>query len=187
MSVRVHELAKELKISSKELIAKLKAVKVSASSHMSVLTSEQVKLVKDSQVKAKTPVKSALPTREKPSGPMNQAPSIESVKKEFMIQRLGLKAAQAKTEVKKPAAPAPPVIRRPLTLPPTPRHRISVAEDKKKHKPHPGEQAPSGSGAGAAETQTAATDTGPAIGPLPASSIPITNLCIIARLPTKYY
>ena len=47
MSVRVHELAKELKLTSKELIDKLKALKVDAKSHMSVLTDENVYVIQE--------------------------------------------------------------------------------------------------------------------------------------------
>src|SRR3990167_8369969 len=52
MSTRVHELAKELKLSSKELMDKLKKLKVAAKNHMSVLEPESVKLVKESLKKA---------------------------------------------------------------------------------------------------------------------------------------
>jgi translation initiation factor IF-2 len=47
MSIRVHQLAKELNISSAQLLAKLRAVKVDVKSHMSVLNDEVAKLIKE--------------------------------------------------------------------------------------------------------------------------------------------
>jgi len=46
--MRVHELAKELKVSSKDLIEKLHGLNVEAKNHMAALTPEQVALVRDS-------------------------------------------------------------------------------------------------------------------------------------------
>jgi translation initiation factor IF-2 len=46
MSIRVHELAKEIGISSKELIAKLKELKVDAKSHMSTVDKETAEIVR---------------------------------------------------------------------------------------------------------------------------------------------
>ncbi len=50
MGIRVHQLAKELKISSKELIEKLHKLKVDVHSHMSTLDEETVKIVKEERV-----------------------------------------------------------------------------------------------------------------------------------------
>ncbi|MCX5656867.1 MAG: translation initiation factor IF-2 [Candidatus Omnitrophica bacterium] len=47
MSTRVHQLAKELNISSGELLAKLKALKVNVKSHMSLLNDEVAGLIKE--------------------------------------------------------------------------------------------------------------------------------------------
>ncbi len=49
--MRVHELAKELQLESKELIAKLKEMGIEVKSHASTLTDEQVKKVKERLVK----------------------------------------------------------------------------------------------------------------------------------------
>ena len=49
--MRVHELAKELELESKELIAKLKEMGIEVKSHASTLTDEQVKKVKERLVK----------------------------------------------------------------------------------------------------------------------------------------
>ncbi|MFH0839123.1 MAG: translation initiation factor IF-2 [Candidatus Omnitrophota bacterium] len=46
MSIRVHELAKELKITSRELIEKLKTLKVEVKGHMSSLDDETAQIVK---------------------------------------------------------------------------------------------------------------------------------------------
>ena len=49
--MRVYELAKELQLESKELIAKLKEMGIEVKSHASTLTDEQVKKVKERLVK----------------------------------------------------------------------------------------------------------------------------------------
>ncbi|HTL71476.1 MAG TPA: translation initiation factor IF-2 [Candidatus Eisenbacteria bacterium] len=137
MTLRVHELAKELKLSSKELIDKLKALKIDAKSHMSVLTEEQVRLVK-------SPAKSAAPAAPAPAAKREAAPpaappaaaaqpakgsspaasSIENAKKELMLQRGSVKAAQAAAPppVKRPiqSSPSvntPPAVKRPSAVP----------------------------------------------------------------------
>ena len=53
MSTRVHELAKELKLTSKELLEKLQALHVDVKSHMSLLTDENVNALKQSLAKPK--------------------------------------------------------------------------------------------------------------------------------------
>ncbi|PIU39986.1 MAG: translation initiation factor IF-2 [Candidatus Omnitrophica bacterium CG07_land_8_20_14_0_80_50_8] len=93
MSIRVYELAKELKLTSKGLIEKFQGLKISANSHMSVLTDAEAKLVKSSLVKA--PAKSS------------EAPSIENVKKAFLLQRNKMKAAKTVLNLKKPRLAAP--------------------------------------------------------------------------------
>lgn len=104
MSLRVHEIAKDLKLTSKEILEKLKALKVDAKSHMSVLTDEDIKklkmsLSKKAETKTEAPKAAAKPET-KPA--VSQTPSIESVKKEFLLQRLGSKAPSASAT----AAPA---------------------------------------------------------------------------------
>ena len=47
MSIRVHQLAKELGITSKELIDKLHSLKIDAKGHMSSLDDDAVFLVKE--------------------------------------------------------------------------------------------------------------------------------------------
>ncbi len=102
MSLRVHELAKELKLTSKELIDKLKGLKVDAKSHMSLLTDENVKRLKESltpsaKPKTEKPVVSPVATKVKEKE--LQPGSIESAKKEFLLQRGAVKT-QVKPEIK---------------------------------------------------------------------------------------
>ena len=117
MSVRVHELAKELKWTSKELIAKLKALKIDASSHMSVLTDDHVKRLKGALNKAPAP-HAAKPAAvsTKPQSTVNierprETSSIENAKKELLLQRAGIKAAHSAPPVKKIYPTAPPIRR----------------------------------------------------------------------------
>ena len=147
MSVRVHELAKELKLTSKELIDKIKGLKVDAKSHMSVLTTAEVKLIKESLTKsapaAKQVVAKPAPTASKTEvKTSSQASSIENVKKEFLLQRSGMKSAQsALADLKKPrVTPSSPTtsvtssISRPsISTPPKP--KTILPEIKKNIKP----------------------------------------------------
>jgi translation initiation factor IF-2 len=102
MSVKVHELAKELKVTSKELIEKLKALHIDVKSHMSVLTDDHVRKVREASApkkaaKAEALAKPAAAPAAKPSP--SQPPSIESVRKEFLLQR---GAAKPAAEIRKP-------------------------------------------------------------------------------------
>ncbi len=69
MSIRVHQLAKELNIPSAELLAKLRALKVDVKSHMSVLNDEVARLIKEELTakirKAAAPPKSKEAVRAK--------------------------------------------------------------------------------------------------------------------------
>jgi translation initiation factor IF-2 len=122
-------LAKELKISSKELITLLKKLKVDAKNHMSVVAEDKVRLLKES---LKKPAKPAVA---KPASSI-QSGSIESAKKELLMQRSGLKAAQQATAaVKKPAVSPPPRVPPPSS--PAPKPKIPVAGVKKSQTPHP--------------------------------------------------
>ncbi|MBI2095303.1 MAG: translation initiation factor IF-2 [Candidatus Omnitrophica bacterium] len=114
MSARVHELAKDLKLSSKELLDKLKPLKTGAKTHMSVLTDEEVKRARDLVKKPASPAKTVLspkPAVKEPSKSERplETPSIASVKKEFLLQRIGVKNAQqlAETARRVQATPSP--------------------------------------------------------------------------------
>ncbi len=122
MSVRVHELAKELKVPSKELIDKFKSLKMEVKSHMSVLTDDQVKAVKNSLKKPQAPAP-------KPSAPASPSSSIENVKREFLLQRLGTKPA---VETRKPAVVQTPVKRAPMYMAPV---RPKISHEAKRHRP----------------------------------------------------
>lgn len=134
MSIRVHEIAKELKLTSKEVIEKLKALKVDAKSHMSVLTDENVKALKQSAekkpaaAKASTktekteapaekakaapapaapvaPVVPAAPAASKEkAGDSSGASSLENVKRELLLQRTTAAKSAAQAAEAKKAA-----------------------------------------------------------------------------------
>ncbi len=145
MPEKVHELAKELKITSKELLAKLKSLKVSAKSHLASLTADEVKLIKGSlkggaplknAMAAKSSVTAALSVKSKPVIPPkierpHEASSIESAKKELLLQR-----TKAAAVIKKPISPAftpaTQVLRKPSSTPP-PKPKISHTETKRPH------------------------------------------------------
>ena len=129
MTVRVHELAKELKLTSKELIDKLKALKVDAKSHMSVLTDENVKALKAAMKPAAAPSKSAAApvaaSAKKPADPssggkpaaaktdsFSQAPSIESAKRELLLQKTARAAVTTEPRKNMPFTSAPGTIKR---------------------------------------------------------------------------
>ncbi len=102
MSTRVHELAKELKLSSKTLIDKLKTLRIDAKSHMSVLTEDNIKTLKGSlKPSPKASSKPQPPISAKSEDKANQPGSIESARKEFLLQRGAMKTASP-IETKKP-------------------------------------------------------------------------------------
>jgi translation initiation factor IF-2 len=90
MSVRVHTLAKQLKISSKELLSKLKKLNVSAKGHMSSLDDEtarivlqelQVKVVKKAKAPRVSKAKSAVKGAAKPVAKPAAKPAKKPVEK----------------------------------------------------------------------------------------------------------
>jgi len=142
--IRVHELAKELKLTSKELMDKLKALKIDAKSHMSVLTEDNVKAAKGSSTPVETskpvavsaPAPQAAPKAAVPAAPATpaaqQAPakpasretsSIESAK--ALLQRVNTKPVTPvpPSGPKRPftpqtsGGPTTPSIRRPVQTP----------------------------------------------------------------------
>ena len=141
MSLRVHELAKELKLTSKELLDKLHALKIDTKSHTSALTDENVKAVKRSLEKASAPAKKEVEKKEpEKTGPAtkNEAPStasatsmIENAKRQLLAQKAVAKtqAVAQTTELRKPSSPAPSV----LMVPAKPK-TASIAEIKKPHR-----------------------------------------------------
>ena len=49
--MKVHELAKELELSSKDLMDKLKKIGIEAKSHLSTLEDDEIKLIKEKLAK----------------------------------------------------------------------------------------------------------------------------------------
>ncbi len=163
MSERVHELAKDLKLTSKEVLDKLKALKITAKNHMSVLTAEDIKKFKSSlsaKSKAtpsgKTAAKPASIVPEKPAAasvkpavvPMS---SLASVKNELFTRKQEMKAAQA-APTHKPISRSEPrkdtssfVSRTGISTPPRPRETPPGV--KKIFKPSPIAEAPAHSSA----------------------------------------
>src|SRR3989338_7816485 len=136
MSTRVHELAKELKLTSKELMDKLKKLKVSAKNHMSVLEPESVKLVKESLKKVPTSTKTS-PVSKVDRG-QTQTSSIENAKKELLLQRGVVRTAQSTAAAKKhfvsPQSSSASTMR--STAPPPAQRMKPAVDHKKSHKPH---------------------------------------------------
>ena len=121
MSVRVSTLAKELGITSKELISKLRALKVAVKSHMSSLDDDIVTLLK----KGKTPKKSV----KRATGKVKAKPAAK--------KKTGKKQAkQVSGEAKEPAKKTKPVVRtkveeeKKIELP-VPEAPASVVEEEK--------------------------------------------------------
>jgi len=81
--VRIHELSKELNVSSKAIIEKLKEIGVNASSHMSAVDDDAVKFIKNAYA-PKTEAKKAEPKKEAPKKEENKKaePRKEMPKKE---------------------------------------------------------------------------------------------------------
>ncbi len=134
MSVKIHELAKELKVTSKELIERLKTLRIDAKSHMSLLTEENVRKVREASApkkapKEETPAKPAAAPTAKPAP--SQPSSIESVRKEFLLQR---GAAKTAPEVRRPRVESHPTaspVRRTVVTSTPPKPKPATTEIKK--------------------------------------------------------
>jgi translation initiation factor IF-2 len=64
--MRVHELAKELNVTSKDLLARLKTLKIAAKSHASALTAEDVARVRAAKTRVSTAAPKVVKTAAKP-------------------------------------------------------------------------------------------------------------------------
>lgn len=132
MSVRVHELAKKHKLSSKDFMDKLKTLKINVKSHMSLLTDAELEKIKTAfaapaaKAKTETPKEkpkiqpAAAAVKEAPKTSSSQPGSIESVKQQLLLQRTATKAASSHVEAKpRPASfspsstPSAPFVRKP--------------------------------------------------------------------------
>ncbi len=77
--MRVHELARELKLSSKDLLDKLHALKLDVTNHMASLTPEQVEFARKQFPAAPAPARPAAPPKEAkapPPAPAKPAPPL---------------------------------------------------------------------------------------------------------------
>ncbi len=106
MSIRVHELAKELKLTSKDALDKLHHLKIDAKSHMSILTTAQVTSLKaslekqkpapvkmDTQVKASptTAPEAPKPAKAQASSTASATSMIENAKRQMQAQKIAAK------------------------------------------------------------------------------------------------
>ncbi len=133
MTVRLHELAKELKLSSKEAMDKLKALGVDVKSHMSVVEDKDVKSLKESLTKKAPPIpaQTHIPAKAAVQPKETQTPSIESVKRELLLQRMNTVKVP---ETKKAPMPSVP-FRRPTPPTPsvhTPKPKVQPSQEFKK-------------------------------------------------------
>ena len=99
MSIRVHELAKILGISSKELVEKLHKMKVDVKTHMSVVPEETVELLKKETEKKPSPKQKVAKTKAE-----QVAKTIPSPPKPILVV--------------KPATPLPKAPVKPVSAPP---------------------------------------------------------------------
>ncbi|MBI4352527.1 MAG: translation initiation factor IF-2 [Candidatus Omnitrophica bacterium] len=155
MSLRVHELAKELKLTSKELIDKLKSLRIKAKSHMSVLADEDTTLIRKS-LKASSKPASAGPLSSKSSAVKLEKPqtipSLESVKREIAAGKSQVRTSfEPRIPFKRPAPspPKPSPFSKPdriVVSPPKPRVEIAQetakrpVEEARKEPPAPAER-----------------------------------------------
>jgi len=94
--IRVYQLAKELNISSNDLMEKLKAKGVEISSHMNVLDEKTCKLVadifgKEKKTKVKKPKAEKAEKPEKGEKPVTVAPKKKLAEKKKAKEKPGLK------------------------------------------------------------------------------------------------
>ncbi|MGE4357452.1 MAG: translation initiation factor IF-2 N-terminal domain-containing protein, partial [Candidatus Omnitrophota bacterium] len=110
MSIRVHQLAKELGITSVELINKLRALKIEVKSHMSVLNDEVARLIKEeftSKAKKASPLKTKKEKKISESAHQTgevKTEVVEEVKKieisfPFTIKELAVKLSLKPSEI----------------------------------------------------------------------------------------
>ncbi|MBO6087532.1 translation initiation factor IF-2 [bacterium] len=101
-TIRINELAKELGLSSKEVLNKLAQISITGKTHSSTLTVDQVKRLKDfiasGGVKEVKKPKAFVVKKTKPS----EAPVVEEIKKEDKKPEPIKKTAEVKVEIVKP-------------------------------------------------------------------------------------
>ncbi len=110
--MRVHELAKELGLSSKELLDKLHGLRVEAKNHMAALDDKTVTRIKAELKKPKKSVVAAKPVA-KPAAPPLKKPEVKTAetpkKTEVKKSEIKIPEAPKKPELK-PVPPTPPVV-----------------------------------------------------------------------------
>lgn len=122
MSIKVHELAKELKITSKELIDKLHGLKIDVKGHMSALDDDIAVLVKEElkpkKAAAKTKTKGKSPAKKKTAvkAPVKTKEPEKKIKEQKIeVPKTKVETPKQKAEAPKPKieAPKPRVIEKP--------------------------------------------------------------------------
>ena len=91
MSIRVHKLAKELALTSKELIERLKGLKIKVKGHMSSLDDDTAALVREGMVSKKKETKQTRPASSEPSAAKDgQKNSPAAVEKDLRLLKVDL-------------------------------------------------------------------------------------------------
>ncbi len=124
MTMKIHELAKELSMNSKELLEKVNAMGIDATSHMSGLTEEQAILVRNAVNKSKsnteTKIVKATPKKVDKKEETEEPKVIVKKATNLTISPAVVKQ-QAKPAVSKQAAERPAVTQKPPIGKPVPR------------------------------------------------------------------
>ncbi len=102
MSVRVHQLAKELNLNSKDLIARLHELKIKVKGHMSVLDEDALKIIKQKLKGKKKKETSKLKKQDKPKAKPKTKKTTTLKKKTTPKKKTAKKVVTKKTAVKEP-------------------------------------------------------------------------------------
>ncbi len=121
--MRVHELAKELKVTSRELLDRLSALGYPAKNHMSALDERAVQAAREALAPAKP---AAPPPQPSPPPRMAPAPAPSSPPVSKPVQKTAEKTAAPTPTAPKAPPPAPPTAgptKPPITPTPAPAHQ----------------------------------------------------------------
>jgi translation initiation factor IF-2 len=110
--MKVHELARELGLTSKELIERLEAMKVPVRNHMSVLPDEVVARVRTgaSQTASRTGPSAQTPAQPEPPRGTARAVDEEKIRQSAFLQQKYGGEIKAVRVIRAPRAEAPPVV-----------------------------------------------------------------------------
>jgi translation initiation factor IF-2 len=111
--MRVHELAKELNVHSKDLLEKLHALNVEVKNHMAALTEEQVSLARSAFKAPSAPAPTSTATHTPTPAPTPKAPHQGTP----AVMEKKPQPAPVKVEAPKPVAPPPPPPPKPAPAP----------------------------------------------------------------------